>query len=200
MKGTVLLILAALIPAPLLAADLRPGHSDNWCADSVDFAMRTVERRDIGKSQEYILQAIQDSPIVFAQQYPDLEASDMQGLVVQVFKNHWSRFAAARAIARSCAEERGAATPETQMTIPASRSANWCADAVDFAMGAAQNRELGYTLEMLSVSVDRNPGYYNRLFVELSANDLKSIVGTVYQQEWTRFGAAQKMTESCISF
>lgn len=87
-----------------------------------------------------------------------------------------------------------AAAPAIQAAAP---SDDWCADAVDFAMGAAQNRELGYTLEVIAGSVDRNPSYYQRMFERLSAEDMKQIAATVYRMQWTRFGAAQGMTESC---
>lgn len=98
-----------------LVAALMPGacwalpHSDAWCADAVDFAMRTAERRDEGKTREFLAQAIRDNPQVFQQQYPDLQQQDMQNLVLQVFEHRWSRFNAARATAQACTRERMAA-------------------------------------------------------------------------------------------
>src|SRR3546814_4793595 len=74
---------------------------------------------------------------------------------------------------------------------------DWCADAVDFAMGAAQNMEIGYPLATIVGSIDRNPSYFQRMFETLSADDMKQITGTVYENGWSRFQAAQGMTESC---
>ncbi|NGY04493.1 hypothetical protein [Solimonas terrae] len=100
------IVTLALAP-PLWAAQ----PSDGYCADAVDFAMRTAERRDAGKSQASIETSIRQSPEVFKQQYPDLEPADMQALVLQVFRNRWSRFGAARETARSCARRLGTALP-----------------------------------------------------------------------------------------
>src|SRR3546814_15135431 len=94
------LLLAAVVRAttpPVWAAPAR----DGYCADAVDFAMRTAERRVAGKTQDSILQSIRESPQVFKQQYPDLEENDMREMVLQVFTNGWTRFSAARATART---------------------------------------------------------------------------------------------------
>ncbi|NGY04494.1 hypothetical protein [Solimonas terrae] len=80
----------------------------------------------------------------------------------------------------------------------AAHSDDWCADAVDFAMGAAQNLELGYPLQIIVGSIDRDPSYYQRMFEQLSPDDLKQITTTVYEHRWSRFEAAQGMTETCV--
>lgn len=77
--------------------------SDGACADAVDFAMRTAEHRDAGKSRDEISRSIHDSLMVFKQQYPDLDESDMQLLLAQVFDKGWTRFNAAKTTARDCA-------------------------------------------------------------------------------------------------
>lgn len=74
---------------------------------------------------------------------------------------------------------------------------NWCADAVDFSMGAAQNREIGYPLELVVNSMDRNPSYYQRMFESLSVADMKQLTTQVYEHKWSRFQAALGITESC---
>lgn len=79
----------------------------------------------------------------------------------------------------------------------ATKSDDWCADAVDFAMGVAQNREAGYTLELITGSVERNPDDYRRMFRDLSGDEMKSIATQVYANEWTRFRAAQGVAENC---
>ncbi|MDP9139418.1 MAG: hypothetical protein M3O62_01325 [Pseudomonadota bacterium] len=79
----------------------------------------------------------------------------------------------------------------------APKSDDWCADAVDFAMGVAQNREAGYTLELITGSVERNPDDYRRMFRDLSGYEMKQIAQQVYDKEWSRFRAAQGVAESC---
>ncbi len=79
----------------------------------------------------------------------------------------------------------------------APKSDDWCADAVDFAMGVAQNRESGYTLELITGSVERNPDDYRRMFRDLSGDEMKQIARQVYDREWSRFRAAQGVAESC---
>ncbi len=79
----------------------------------------------------------------------------------------------------------------------APKSDDWCADAVDFAMGVAQNREAGYTLELITGSVERNPDDYRRMFRDLSGDEMKQIARQVYEKEWSRFRAAQGIAEGC---
>lgn len=81
--------------------------------------------------------------------------------------------------------------------VAAAHDDDWCADAVDFSMGVAQNREIGYPLDIVVSSLDRNPGYYQRMFESLSVADMKQLTTRVYAQRWTRFQAALSVTESC---
>lgn len=85
--------------------------------------------------------------------------------------------------------------PLTVQAAP--RSDDWCADAVDFAMGVAQNREAGYTLELITSSVERNPTDYRRMFRDLSGDEMKTIATQVYEKSWSRFRAAQGIAENC---
>src|SRR3546814_12990981 len=96
MTMTFRLLLTAVVLATTPPVWAAPA-SDGYCADAVDFAMRTAERRVAGKTQDSILQSIRESPQVFKQQYPDLEENDMREMVLQVFTNGWTRFSAARA-------------------------------------------------------------------------------------------------------
>lgn len=81
--------------------------------------------------------------------------------------------------------------------VAAAHDDNWCADAVDFSMGAAQNREIGYPLTLVVNSMDRNPDYYRRMFAALSVDDMKQLTIRVYERKWSRFQAALGITESC---
>jgi hypothetical protein len=85
--------------------------SDAYCADRVDFAIRTAERRSQGKDQQELSTMVHESQKVFRQQYPDLEEADMQQLVRQVYEGQWTRFIAARNTIRSCAVQLDAAPP-----------------------------------------------------------------------------------------
>ena len=67
-------LLGTLVPLPSVAAD----HPENWCADAVDFAMRTAQYRSYGRSQQYTAKSIEHDSDVFIQQYPDLSKADMQ--------------------------------------------------------------------------------------------------------------------------
>lgn len=105
-KKALLFCSAAVTLALATTASAEPSEmlSDGACADSVDFAMRTAEHRDLGKTREEISQSIHDSLDVFKQQYPDLEERDMQVLLTQVFEQRWTRFVAAKSTARDCAK------------------------------------------------------------------------------------------------
>src|SRR3546814_20104669 len=70
MTMTFRLLLTAVVLATTPPVWAAPA-SDGYCADAVDFAMRTAERRVAGKTQDSILQSIRESPQVFKQQYPD---------------------------------------------------------------------------------------------------------------------------------
>src|SRR3546814_5346959 len=100
MTMTFRLLLTAVVLATTPPVWAAPA-SDGYCADAVDFAMRTAERRVAGKTQDSILQSIRESPQAFKQQYPDLEENDMREMVLQVFKNGWTCIYAARTTART---------------------------------------------------------------------------------------------------
>src|SRR3546814_6032735 len=103
-KTSLLLFAAVMLTAVgTAAADESRMLSDGACADSVDFAMRTAEHRNAGKTREEISQSIHDSLPVFKQQYPDIEEADMQALLGRVFEQRWTRFVAAQSPARACA-------------------------------------------------------------------------------------------------
>ena len=92
------------------------------------------------------------------------------------------------------------ASPETTPLAPvlrASHKEEWCADAVDFAMGAAQNRELKYSREMIAGSLDRDPVFFHMNYPSLSRDDLHSLTDAVFDRRWTRFTAAVAVTASC---
>ncbi len=183
-------LLGTLAPLPSRAAD----HPENWCADAVDFAMRTAQYRGYGRSQQYTANSIEHDSDVFIQQYPDLSKADMQHIAGAVYKQGWSHFGAAAAMSKSCKAKAEAQPPAL---LVADHSDEWCADAVDFAMGVAQNRELELTQTMISSSFDQNPSYYHMQFPELSKDDMLGITDAVYQRQWTRFRAAAAVSTSC---
>ncbi len=92
--------------------------TDAYCADMVDFAIRTAERRSQGKAQQELSDSVHQSQTVFKQQYPDLEEPDMQLLVKQVYEGQWTRFVAARNTIRSCALQLDAAPPAAAAPEP----------------------------------------------------------------------------------
>src|SRR3546814_8745693 len=59
MTMTFRLLLTAVVLATTPPVWAAPA-SDGYCADAVDFAMRTAERRDAGKTQDSILQSIRE--------------------------------------------------------------------------------------------------------------------------------------------
>lgn len=183
-------LLGTLAPLPANAAD----HPENWCADAVDFAMRTAQYRGYGRSAEYTANSIEHDSDVFIQQYPDLSKADMQHIAGTVYKQRWSHFRAAAAMSKSCKAKAEAQPPALLVT---DHSDEWCADAVDFAMGVAQNRELEFTQTMIASSFDQNPVYYNMQYPELSKEDMLGITDAVYQRQWTRFHAAAAVSTSC---
>lgn len=111
-RVTAVMMLAAL--SPVQAATLSDAH----CADRVDFAIRTAERLEQGKTQAEISEMLDKSARVFAQQYPDLDQADMQQLVRQVFEGRWTRFSAARNTIRSCAQALDAVAPAPVPSLP----------------------------------------------------------------------------------
>lgn len=92
--------------------------TDAYCADMVDFAIRTAERRSQGKDREELSTSVHESQPVFKQQYPDMEEPDMQLLVKQVYEGQWTRFVAARNTIRSCALQLDAAPPPAATPEP----------------------------------------------------------------------------------
>ncbi len=182
--------LSGLQPHPAKAA----GHQEKWCADAVDFAMRTAEYRGYGRSQEAAAHTLERDKKVFAEQYPDLSKADMQQIAETVYRQQWSHFGAAAAMSKFCKARAEAQPPAVLVT---DHSDEWCANAVDFAMGAAQNRELNFDREMLAESFDQNPVYYHMQFPELSKQDLLVLTEAAYQRRWTRFHAAAAVSASC---
>ncbi|MDB5985432.1 MAG: hypothetical protein JWR16_485 [Nevskia sp.] len=87
----------------------------------------------------------------------------------------------------------------TPLTLAAAQTSDeWCADAVDFAMGTAQNRALGYSLDTINSSVDNDALILHKQVPSLSADDMRNIAATVYQKEWTRYAAANGMIAACL--
>jgi hypothetical protein len=186
----VLLAVAATAP-PQVRAD---GHSEEWCADAVDFAMRTAQYRDLGRSRDYAESAISRDARVFLQEYPQLSTPEMLTIARAVYEKHWTHFGAASAMSKACK-----ARPQRELpaVLTLDHSDEWCANAVDFAMGVAQNRQLEFTQQMIAGSFDQNPTYYHMQFPELSKDEMLGITDAVYRQEWTRFSAAATVGSAC---
>jgi hypothetical protein len=185
------ILLAALAPTAAVAA---ASHSEDWCADAVDFAMRTAEYRNLGRTRETADHSIQKDARVFRQEYPFLTTPDMRAIARAVYDKHWTHFGAAAAMSKACKARQ---EKEVPALFQLDHSDEWCANAVDFAMGVAQNRELEFTQEMISKSFDQNPIYYHMQFPELSKEEMLGITDAVYQRSWTRFGAAASVSGSC---
>ena len=94
----------AVIPVPVSASTAKSAasHTEDWCADSVDFAMRTAQRRADGSSKQALAAEIHTHYIVFKQQYPELVERDMQRLVDSVYQHRFNRFKAAVAANHAC--------------------------------------------------------------------------------------------------
>ncbi len=180
-------------PMPAAAAG-GSAHPENWCADAVDFAMRTAQYRDLGRSQAYTAHSIEHDTQVFTQQYPELSKADMQRIAGTVYRSGWSHFGAAAAMSKTCKAHAEAQPPAL---LVSDHSDEWCANAVDFAMGVAQNRELEFTQEMISRSFDQNPVYYHMQYPELTKEDLLVITDAAYRRGWSRFHAAAAVSTSC---
>ncbi|HZR36908.1 MAG TPA: hypothetical protein VFA75_16175 [Nevskia sp.] len=186
----VLLAAGATAPRPALA----DGHSEEWCADAVDFAMRTAQYRDLGRSRDDSTSAINRDARVFHQEYPELSTPDMLNIARAVYEKHWTHFGAASAMSKAC---KARPQPELPTVLTLDHSDEWCANAVDFAMGVAQNRQLEFTQQMISSSFDQNPTYYHMQFPELSRDEMLGLTEAVYRQQWTRFGAAATVGGTC---
>ncbi len=186
-----LVVLATLAPAAPALAD---GHSEEWCADAVDFAMRTAQYRDLGRSRDYAETAINRDARVFHQEYPDLSTPDMLTIAKAVYEKHWTHFGAASAMSKAC---KARPLHELPAVLTLDHSDEWCANAVDFAMGVAQNRQMEFTQQMITGSFDQNPTYYHMQFPELSKDEMLGITDAVYRQQWTRFSAAATVGSAC---
>jgi hypothetical protein len=187
---TVLLTTLSLAPRPAFAAT----HSEEWCADAVDFAMRTAQYRDLGRSREESDGAITRDARVFKQEYPQLSTPDMHTIAKAVYEKHWTHFGAASAMSKAC---KAKPRQELPQVLTLDHSDEWCADAVDFAMGVAQNRQMEFTQAMIAGSFDQNPTYYHMQFPELSRDEMLGLTDAIYRQQWTRFGAAATVGGSC---
>lgn len=107
MKALLLLVLLAPVafaaPATPIASAKTKLHSDDWCADNVDFAMRTAQRRQEGMPQAKLAGEVKSYYKTFRQQYPDLSQADMQRMVVTVYHERWTHFTAAIGASKDCA-------------------------------------------------------------------------------------------------
>lgn len=186
------MVLAALPPAA--GAQAAPLHSEEWCADAVDFAMRTAEYRDLGRSRDVADASIRRDERVFHQQYPSLSTPDMRTIARAVYEKHWTHFGAASAMSKACLSKPDRELPAV---LTLDHSDEWCANAVDFAMGVAQNRQLELSQELIAGSFDQNPTYYHMQFPELSRDEMLGLTDAVYRRRWTRFGAAANVSGSC---
>ena len=187
----VLLAMATLTPRTAVAAG---GHSEEWCADAVDFAMRTAQYRDLGRDRGTADTSITRDARVFRQQYPQLSTPDMHTIAKAVYEKHWTHFGAASAMSKACKARR---QKELPAVLTQDHSDEWCANAVDFAMGVAQNRQMEFSQQMISTSFDQNPVYYHMQFPELNKDEMLGITDAVYRQQWTRFGAAATVGSTC---
>jgi hypothetical protein len=188
---TILLAAASLAPPPASAAT---GHSEDWCADAVDFAMNTAEYRDLGRSRQTSETDIKRDARVFHQQYPSLSTPEMLTIARAVYEKHWTHFGAASAMSKACPSR---PDHELPTVLTQDHSDEWCANAVDFAMGVAQNRQLELPQELIAGSFDQNPTYYHMQFPELSREEMLGLTEAVYRRQWTRFGAAANVSGSC---
>lgn len=193
--AAVLTILLATAATPLPAA-AATSHSDDWCADAVDFAMRTVEYRDLGRDQKTSETAIKHEAQVFHQQYPSLSTPEMLNIAQAVYTKHWTHFGAASAMSKACPIQQDHEVPGV---LTQDHSDEWCANAVDFAMGVAQNRQMEFPQALIAGSFDQNPTYYHMQFPELSRDEMLGLTDVIYQRQWTRFGAAANVSGSCRS-
>jgi hypothetical protein len=193
--------LAALLIVALVAPLLTPGpaqaatsHSEEWCADAVDFAMHTAEYRDLGRNRTTSETSIKREERVFHQQYPSLSTPEMLTIARAVYEKHWTHFGAASAMSKACPMRQDHELPSV---LTQDHSDEWCANAVDFAMGVAQNRQLEFPQELIAGSFDQNPTYYHMQFPELSRDEMLGLTEAVYRRQWTRFGAAANVSGSC---
>ena len=187
-----LLILVLVFPCTSWSAQ----HSDDWCADAVDFAMRTAMYHGLGEKYVHMSKALNKQAIVFKQQYPSLSTEDMRQLIDQTFKQGWTHFGAAVAISRTCRKS-DAKAPQHADYLTSGHSDEWCANAVDYGMTTAQNRAFGYTAKMLNKSVSQQPYFYKTMFPELSTADLLNLNQAVFTRKWSRFDAAHVISSAC---
>lgn len=187
-----LLLVILLLPCTSWSAP----HSDDWCADAVDFAMRTAMYHGLGEKYVHMSKALDQQAVVFKQQYPSLSTEDMRALIERTFKQGWSHFGAAVAVSRDCRKS-DATLPDDSDHLTSEHSDEWCADAVDYGMTTAQNRDFGYTAAMLDKSVSQQVYFYKTMFPELSTDDLLYLNRLVYSSKWSRFDAAHVISSSC---
>ena len=192
LAAVLMILLATTMPAPARAA--TASHSEEWCADAVDFAMHTVEYRDLGRDQQTSQTNIKRDAKVFRQQYPSLSTPDMLTIARAVYQKHWTHFGSASAMSKACPSQQDHEVPTV---LTQDHSDEWCANAVDFAMGVAQNREMEYPQAQIAGSFDQNPTYYHMQFPELSKDEMLGLTDAVYRKQWTRFGAAAVVSGSC---
>ncbi len=146
---------------------------------------------------EYIAKSIEHDSDVFIQQYPDLKKADMQHIAGTVYKQRWTHFGAAAAMSKTCKAKAEAQPPAL---LVADHSDEWCANAVDFAMGVAQNREMEFTQKMIArgfVRPQKPDVLPHAVSGAVEVEDMLGITDAVYQRQWTRFHAAAAVSTSC---
>lgn len=172
--------------------------SADWCADATLFAMHAVRSYELGMSYADIDRDLDASDVSYLQLYPALSVADMHRLLTDVSTHKRSRFTAAQAVVQRC-EARGLRAPSgpAPAYLATPRSAAWCGQATDFAMGMAGYRDIGFTEPQMEASQHNNPRWLDEIFPALNTPDRVALVRIVYERQWSRFAAAAGLSQAC---
>lgn len=203
---------AALIAAlPLIifstGCSLLPSHGSSQatenaeaqCADATLFALHAVREHQLGATYAAVNHDIDATDVTYKQLYPTLSIQHMHTLLHGITANHRSRFEAGKAAAAACKLSNSSKLAAyTAPYLSTGHSDIWCAQALDYGIGMAGYREMGFpgTTVMRSVFID--PFTLQATFVPLKKKAMADLVQSVYTQKWSRGEAAVAIAAACV--
>lgn len=175
-----------------------PAATADWCADAALFSMHSVRHHEQGTSYGDMDHDLDASDVSYLQLYPALSTPDMHRLLHDVSTHKRTRFAAAKAVVDACdARNHTPAPTYAPDYLRQPHSDEWCGQAMDFAMGMAGYRDLGFPEKQMEASLHDDPLWLDEIFPALRTPDRVSLVRAVYTQKWSRYAAADALGHAC---
>lgn len=193
------LIAGVLATACSVMPSHTPQHSDAWCADAALFSMHAVRSHQLGTSYTSLDHDLDATDVAYQQLYPALSKQDTHKLLHDITAHHRSRFQASQAVVQSC--QANVSKKVANFSAPylaVGHSDLWCAQLMDYGIGIAGYRAMGFPGMTMMRSVFINPSVLMASFPALKPKDMANVVQSVYTQKWSRFQTAAAISHACV--